>query len=106
MIEIRVTGDRSLRKEERMRLNAVILPILAIAVLGCGSSADGSGDAVKNGQDPGDPPSGWQTLISGEWTMPAGAEGYVCVRKTVKEDLFVSSFDTGSSSAANVTEAG
>jgi len=45
---------------------------------------------------PTEPPpstSDWKTLLSGDWTMPAGTEGYVCVRKTIDEDLFVSVFD-------------
>lgn len=40
-----------------------------------------------------EPDAGWTTLIEGEWTMPAGTEGYVCARHTVTEDLFVNAFD-------------
>jgi hypothetical protein len=32
-------------------------------------------------------------LIAGDWTMPAGQEGYVCVRQTLEEDLFVAAFE-------------
>jgi len=35
----------------------------------------------------------WKTLLTGDWTMAPGTEGYVCVRKTVEEDLVVSVFD-------------
>ena len=37
--------------------------------------------------------SDWKTLLTGDWTMPPGTEGYLCVRKTIDEDLFVSVFD-------------
>jgi hypothetical protein len=45
---------------------------------------------------PTDPPpttSDWKTLLTGDWTMPPGTEGYVCVRKTIDEDLFITVFD-------------
>jgi hypothetical protein len=32
-------------------------------------------------------------LITGEWSMPSGSEGYVCARQTINEDLFVNGFD-------------
>jgi hypothetical protein len=35
----------------------------------------------------------WQALISGEWTLPAGKEGYKCVRRTVTEDVFAAGFE-------------
>jgi hypothetical protein len=40
------------------------------------------------------PPTGdWLTLLSGDWTMAPGTEGYICVRKTLEEDLVVGTFD-------------
>jgi hypothetical protein len=40
------------------------------------------------------PPTGdWQTLLAGDWTMAPGSEGYICVRKTLEEDLIVGVFD-------------
>ncbi|HWW86923.1 MAG TPA: hypothetical protein VNZ26_25180 [Vicinamibacterales bacterium] len=36
---------------------------------------------------------GWRTLITGEWSMPSGTEGYVCARQTIDEDLYVNGFD-------------
>src|SRR5690242_18897297 len=44
---------------------------------------------------PTDPPptSEWKTLLTGDWTMAPGTEGYICVRKTIDEDLFVTVFD-------------
>ena len=35
----------------------------------------------------------WQTLLTGDWTMPPGTEGYVCARKTTTEDLYVAGFE-------------
>ena len=49
---------------------------------------------------PTDPPttpppttSEWRTLLTGDWTMAPGTEGYVCVRKTIDEDLFITVLD-------------
>jgi len=35
----------------------------------------------------------WKTLLTGDWTMAPGTEGYLCVRKTIDEDLFITVFD-------------
>ncbi|MET0390091.1 MAG: hypothetical protein ABW321_29235 [Polyangiales bacterium] len=34
----------------------------------------------------------WQPLLEGEWELPAGTEGYRCVRLTVQEDLYIKEF--------------
>jgi hypothetical protein len=52
---------------------------------GCGGSDDGSAGAQ--------PETAWQTLLTGEWTLAAGTERYVCARKTVTEDLIASGFE-------------
>lgn len=52
-----------------------------------GSGAGGSG--ATGGQGGGD---GWQLLVSGDWSMDPGDEGYVCVRYTLPEDMYVSGF--------------
>jgi Copper type II ascorbate-dependent monooxygenase, C-terminal domain len=68
----------------------LIAVVLAANVVGCGSADEGIG----NQQPPTTPPlSDWKTLLTGEWTMPSGTEGYVCVRKTIDEDLFINVFD-------------
>ena len=36
---------------------------------------------------------GWQPLISGDWTLQPGTEGYTCVRKTITGDLYVTGFE-------------
>lgn len=34
----------------------------------------------------------WQTIITGDWTLDPGTEGYVCARITLEADLVVSAF--------------
>ncbi len=34
----------------------------------------------------------WQTLVDGEWTIPAHTEDYLCVRKTVDRDMYIGGF--------------
>jgi hypothetical protein len=72
------------------RLGTLKLITLAMLGMGCGSSADPGDNG--SAQDPGAPPV-WKTLISGEWTMRPGTEGYTCVRQTVQEDFFVDGFE-------------
>lgn len=81
------------------------------AIAGCGSAEQGG---TGNQTPPPTPPPGattppptdpptmpppppptseWKTLLTGDWTMPPGMEGYLCARKTVDEDLFVTVFD-------------
>jgi hypothetical protein len=60
-----------------MRATLVCVVVLAA----CGS--DGKHEVV---------PEGFQTLLSGEWTLPPGSEGYYCVRATAPEDMYISSF--------------
>ena len=60
-------------------------------------SASSAADSASNGSNgsngSGDGSDGWRTLITGEWAMPPGAEGYVCARQTIDEDLYVNGFD-------------
>jgi hypothetical protein len=77
-----------------LRLTAAFLPTLLAGVVGCGSSSDESPGAPPA---PVDPTAQWPTLISADWTVPAGTEGYVCARVTVQEDLFVAGFAAGDS---------
>lgn len=35
----------------------------------------------------------FQTIISGDWTMAAGSEGYVCARHTIADDMYVDGFE-------------
>ena len=86
-----------------MKLRNSLIAALLSVITGSCSSTDSPGDRTENTQDPpanpADPPAnpsptGWQTLVSGEWSMPAGGEAWVCARKTLKEDLFVTSFES------------
>jgi hypothetical protein len=78
-----------------MKLNAFLLAALLSLVTGCGSSTDDPHARTENTQDPpAGPTTGWQTLVTGDWSLPAGGEEWVCVRKTLKEDLFVGGFES------------
>jgi len=82
----------------------LVCPLLCLVVLGiytpgCGTSdpaggtgADGGGGGGGDTPDGGGGGDGWQTLIQGSWSIPAGSEGYHCVRATVPEDMYISEF--------------
>jgi hypothetical protein len=64
-----------------------------------GSSATPSQPAAGSGAMPAAmmPPalagvSDWQPLLEGMWELPAGEERYVCVRKTLTEDVYIKEF--------------
>ena len=68
---------------------AEVARIVACAVLfaGCSDGSDG-------GSSQGPPPeTDWETLLTGDWTVPAGTEAYVCARQTLTEDILVSTFE-------------
>ena len=90
---------------------------MALGGAACGTSESGSSappdtnpplsDAGTDADPPSPPPTptsdasdappasdpAWQTLMTGDWTLPPGTEGYTCVRKTIDEDLYVNAFD-------------
>jgi hypothetical protein len=65
---------------------AWVIVLAQASLVACGGSAEESS---------GPPPAeeNWTTLLSGDWTLPSGTEGYTCVRHTVTEDLYVKAFD-------------
>jgi hypothetical protein len=65
---------------------AALALALVLPALGC-SYDDGSGDDGDDGV-----PVGFQPLVAGDWTLPAGEEGYYCVRATATEDMFIKAF--------------
>jgi hypothetical protein len=69
-----------------MRLSA-FLPAVLTAVIGCGGSTD-----EPAATEAPDPFAGWETLISADWSVQGGLEGYVCARRTMPEDVFVAGF--------------
>jgi hypothetical protein len=71
-----------------MRLEAALVIVLLVLSVGCGRDEN-----VDNPEPAAQTAAPWQTLISGEWSMPGGTEGYRCVRETVMEDLYISAFD-------------
>ncbi len=74
----------------RSRHELTLIVAVLATITGCGSA-----EPVVPGHQPQPPAttSEWKTLLTGDWTMPSGTEGYVCVRKTMEEDLLVSVFD-------------
>lgn len=58
-----------------------MLALAVLSLVGCGS--DKPEDTV---------PTGFQPLLSGDWSMPPGQEGYVCVRATVPETMYIHAF--------------
>jgi hypothetical protein len=77
--------ERALGKT-RTLIFAALLPALAA----CGGSSE---DPPAPGPTPPSSKGEWRTLLTGEWTMPQGTEGYSCVRQTVTEDLWVNGFE-------------
>jgi hypothetical protein len=61
--------------------------LLALFLCGFASSCGNSEETA----DPTDEPE-WETLVGADWSLPPGTEGYVCVRKTLSEDLWVGAF--------------
>lgn len=85
---------------------------VAALAIGCGDSdgftnaTGGAAGSVGVGGTPGSGGAGggssggaggsdadWITLVSGDWSLPAGMENYQCVRVTIEEDLFFAGFD-------------
>ena len=61
---------------------------------GSDPSDPGAADAGVGGDNPDATvgSSDWASLISGDWEIPAGDEGYRCVRKTLTEDTYITGF--------------
>lgn len=57
-----------------------------------GDSLPTDGGVSSDGTLPTGPTGEWWTLITGDWTLPAGTEDYACVRLTVNEDLYITDF--------------
>ena len=78
------------------RLAAIFSLLLSSACGGStssepGADADVSGDGDGDADGGGDG-DGYQPLVTGSWSIPAGDEGYWCVRKTVTEDTYITGF--------------
>jgi hypothetical protein len=75
--------------------------LLALPLAACGSEEPPGSTGGSVTQDGGAGAGGsgggaeaeWQPLITGDWALPGGTEGYVCARKTVDEDIIVSAFE-------------
>src|SRR6478672_36469 len=60
---------------------------------GGAQEAPADGGSSDTPADAGSVDDGYGQLITGDWTLPPGKEGYFCSRKTVDEDFFVNGFD-------------
>ena len=96
-----------------MRSHAAVAVLVAAFAVGCGDSDGGDGASASGGTGgsagsgggagasgsagsggaAGGSTGNWETLIDGDWTLEAGDERYVCVRKTVETDLYIRAFD-------------
>jgi hypothetical protein len=61
--------------------------LLVLLLCGIASSCDDSEETAEPVAE-----AEWETLVGADWTLPPGTEGYVCARKTISEDLWVSAF--------------
>lgn len=71
-------------------LLAIAAALAAAACGGSGGSGDDDGTADAPGGDP--DPDGWQSLLRGDWSLPANTEGYFCVYATVPRDVDIKAF--------------
>src|SRR5688572_7784003 len=62
------------------------MALLMVMAAGCG------GDGGTEAPDAAAPPTGWVTLVSADWTLEPGVEGYVCARATAPADMFISEY--------------
>jgi hypothetical protein len=67
----------------RRRTTSMLCAALASCAWGCGNSPDKQSAPTQAHIDE------WQTLLSGDWTIPPGEEDYVCVRKTLTKDVYI-----------------
>jgi hypothetical protein len=65
-------------------VQSALCACFVLVVWGCGGS-----DAEPAPQGGEGSPAQWQTLLTGDWTIPAGTEDYACVRRTLTEDIYV-----------------
>jgi hypothetical protein len=88
-----------MHRETRSRCGCLAGFVTLLGLVACGAPNSRSGatqDAAATPAPSSAPDSagdGWRTLITGDWTMPSGTEGYVCARQTIDEDLYVNGFD-------------
>ena len=74
----------------QLRQFGILCAIFALVISACGDDGGDDGNSGDRDAAPGD----WVTLMSSEWTVPAGDEIYQCVRLTVSEDMFITGFRT------------
>ncbi len=71
----------------------LFLSLLAGAACSSDDAANpGGADADVGAPDAAVGSTDWQTIIAGDWEVPAGDEIYRCVRLTVSEDMYITGF--------------
>jgi hypothetical protein len=81
------------------RVTSLFSCVSLCLVVGCGSSDGkdspaGEGEKTSAPEQTGKIPTGeWMDLITGDWDMNPGEEGYYCARKTIDQDIYVSGFE-------------
>jgi hypothetical protein len=58
--------------------------LLPLGLAACGSESEDNPDAA--------PVEDWQPLLTGSWSLAAGAEGWFCASKTLDRDVYVGGF--------------
>jgi hypothetical protein len=74
---------------------AALALALALPAAACGGASSGDDAPTVDAAVDVDAdviPDGWQKLLEGDWTLPAGREDYYCVYATVPRDLYVKAF--------------
>lgn len=88
-IRARVTRATCQSYHPEMRRFLLILWICALAVTGCTSGSAGDDDDGSS-PTPSPLPTGWQTLVSGSWTLPPGGEDTADTHTvTLDRDIYV-----------------
>jgi hypothetical protein len=73
-----------------MRLTSCFL--VAFAVAGCGKDVEQSGDDQPGPDAGGDIAADYARVIGGSWSLAPGANVYRCVRVTIAQDMYITSF--------------
>jgi hypothetical protein len=67
--------------------------LLSSVLVACGGGGEGSGVDAPPGNIDSAIPTGWTSLIEGDWTLPVGQpDTYYCVYATVPRDMYIKAF--------------
>lgn len=74
-----------------MRTKAILLS-LVLGLGACGGDDGAPMPDAASGSDAASPPADYVELVTADWSMPPGTEGYVCARVTATEDLYINAY--------------